>query len=171
MLQHNSPRQGERTGCKPTRWDRALAGRTKRESGRARPCPYPGLLRRYEDCYSKGNVSLCLFVAKFLNPSAFEVELKIKNIGSNVINFSYGASNVAVVDNLETRYSLSTIGQQGLQGSLMLNPGETSSLYNAGIWSWYFTGDFANPSVTNLTIIVTDVSTIDRAEWVFPVFH
>ena len=54
--------------------------------------------------------------------------------------------------------------------TMILEPGEFAEL-SAGNFYWRFNGNYSDPNVTYLTITVTNLSSIEYAQWTIPVNH
>jgi hypothetical protein len=120
--------------------------------------------------YTQGSISFSVTDVEFTSGnSGLQVRPSfwMRNVGSNTISFDYGYYNFQIKDNLGKVYPAS-----GYIGSwtAVLEPGDFEKL-TAGVFIWVFDGNYSDPNVTQLTITVSNLSAIEYAEWVIPVYH
>jgi hypothetical protein len=122
--------------------------------------------------YSEGNVSI-----GFMDYSLHEwnigpliiFDFWAENTSAETISFNWGASNFTLKDNLGNSYPVYT-GSSSPNERTILKPGEADNLEidNSDL---YFKIDHGNPDITELTLIVRDFSSVERAEWIVPLNH
>lgn len=139
------------------------------------PTEMPNTGLALDTWYSRGNVSLA--VSSDIHYSLGDraayphlgLKIPIRNISQSPISFEYGSWNFQLVDNMGNSYP-SYLGD--FSRRLSLYPGEMYRLYGTlGNQYVYFDVDFTNPAITQLTLIIRDVSSVSHAEWVIPISH
>ncbi len=118
--------------------------------------------------YTSGNISLVAEKVEFVQNGMY-ITFKTKNVGVHDISFNYSTHNINVTDNLGQNYVIDRASVDN--SSLSIKPGDIEQLHSAFSYTWEFHGDYTNMAVEYLTIIVTDLSAIERAEWTIPVYH
>jgi hypothetical protein len=119
--------------------------------------------------YSKGNVSIGVTNYSLHDWSStigpiLIFDFGVENISKNTISFNWGPSNFRLTDNLGNSYPLDS----SLNERLILNPGEMEIIKATDL---RFRIDHANPAITEATLIVSNLSSVDKAEWVIPLHH
>lgn len=120
--------------------------------------------------YTSGNISLTVddvdFTSTFGNPT-LEFYVYIKNVGANIISLEVSPFNIEVVDNTSFAYEHNVHDAFGSQGKKIANldPGEIKKFY------FWFDGNYARSEIEKITVIVSNLSSIERAEWTIPVSH
>lgn len=120
--------------------------------------------------YTQGNVSFAVTNLEFGKSNdglSIRPFFHIRNISGNTISFDYGYYNFQVKDNLGNIFPASGYISSW---TMVLEPGEFIQL-DAGNFYWRFNGNYSDPNVMYLTITVTNLSSIESAEWIIPVNH
>jgi len=121
--------------------------------------------------YTAGSLSFVVDDVSFFGGDNSFVRLtyRVKNVGNGPISFQYSSYNFTVHDNLGTTYPIDSTN--GESRTVNLDPGETTKIVNPWFSWWDYEGNYANTSVTQVTVVVSDISLIERAEWVIPISH
>lgn len=117
--------------------------------------------------YTSGNLSFVIDDVYFY--TRIRLTYRVKNVGSSPISFQYSSYNFQVYDNLGASYPIDVT--TGESRTVNLDPGEIQKIANPFYGWWDYEGNFANTAVTQVTVVVSDLSMIERAEWVIPIAH
>ncbi len=120
--------------------------------------------------YTKGNISFIIDEVDYYSGSAYsyvELSFNVKNVGSSQISFEYSSFNFKVTDNLGQDYPIHTPSRGN--STMTIKPGAIKRLPPPVVWE--FKGNYANPQVEYLIVTITDISSIEKAEWIIPVSH
>lgn len=114
--------------------------------------------------YSQGDISSAITevrLGKWGYDPTLSFDMLMKNISEHTISFKWESSNFRLEDNLGNLY----VCGEDLSERLILEPGEQASRGSL------FIIDHSDPRITEVTLIVTNLSDIEHAEWVIPLYH
>lgn len=120
--------------------------------------------------YTTGNISIGVTEMKFRTSPGIKIGLTVpvRNVSNGPISFQYGSYNFLLKDNNGNTYP----AEGSNTNTVSLNAGETERFLTPGLCcQMFFKVNHADPSITELTFSVSNLSSVEYAEWKIPVNH
>jgi len=129
--------------------------------------------------YQKGNVAFTVVSVDYeiagglYSGTYISINVEVKNISQSSISFIYGDPTFTVKDNHGIIYKdgFATAKGRTFEDSIIISAGDSSGLDGYLCCGLAYGVDHSDASITEITFIVENLSSIEYAEWVIPINH